>query len=283
MMVSNLWLVSTMALAITCVPACAADWEEEPQSGEEEPTLAETEDELVVGDDFTVAIQLADHGTSRVGGMETTPQLESSSNPTQWACDNNCWQPDSARIQVSPQVGDDIRHRDVRFCMQAADGRNSVTQIGIERCTPWASAGGGSTGLVTDADGRDPDRYRIRLESRNWPDGTSDRKVDLRFRIRGWDHNGIGAYSSWTGWTTEGGGTTSWGCDQNCYDPDGFEVEMGVRLSSLWSFCSPGDRCEHGFGDCDSNNDCVTGTVCMHDVGHQFGYANASTDVCVDN
>jgi len=47
-----------------------------------------------------------------------------------------------------------------------------------------------------------------------------------------------------------------------------------------WSCCTSSSPCAIGDGDCDSDSDCVSGAMCGHDIGSQFG-ATASFDVCV--
>lgn len=137
--------------------------------------------------------------------------------------------------------------------MQAGDQRGNGG-LGVVQCTPSASEGGGTTGYVTDSNAFDPDAYRVMLETRPWPTG-ENQAVDVRL---------------------------SWGCDSNCCEPDGFEVEMDVPETSVSDFCSPSHECEHAFGDCDTNADCASGTTCVEDVGPRYGYNEGSTDVCVD-
>ncbi|MEN0068259.1 MAG: trypsin-like peptidase domain-containing protein [Myxococcota bacterium] len=59
-------------------------------------------------------------------------------------------------------------------------------------------------------------------------------------------------------------------------------LDYSPTLQSIfpgWSYCTPGDPCPDGFGDCDSNADCDAGTVCVNDVGANYGWAN-TVDVC---
>jgi len=48
-----------------------------------------------------------------------------------------------------------------------------------------------------------------------------------------------------------------------------------------WSYCI-GCKCEMGEGDCDSNDECKNGTVCLEDVGDIFGW-DPEVDVCYSN
>jgi hypothetical protein len=45
------------------------------------------------------------------------------------------------------------------------------------------------------------------------------------------------------------------------------------------SFCRSGCKCEDGEGDCDNNNECVSGTTCVNNVGPNYGFASW-VDVC---
>ena len=251
-------------------------------SFEEDIAVEASSHALTVATDFRVGIQLADNGSSQPGDWVYTSTYEGSNGSmSSWACDGNCYDPDSARLTLTGYTSDDVAGKDFRICMQASDNGTNHNQLGPVQCTPWASDGGGTTGLVTDSNGYDPDSYRISIETRNWPDGL-DRTIDLRLRMRAWDNSVSGTWSTWTGWASAGGSTTSWACDSNCYDPDGFEIHMEVTESSVWSFCSPSHKCQHGFGDCDSNSDCISGTTCVSDVGQLYGYSDNSIDVCVD-
>ena len=49
-----------------------------------------------------------------------------------------------------------------------------------------------------------------------------------------------------------------------------------------WRYCSPSCKCNHGEGDCDSDNDCESGTYCGIDNGLYFGFSSI-LDICVDN
>jgi hypothetical protein len=48
----------------------------------------------------------------------------------------------------------------------------------------------------------------------------------------------------------------------------------------LFNRCHPGCQCDHGEGDCDTDNDCLPGLVCLHDPGAAFGYEDDEVDVC---
>jgi hypothetical protein len=252
-----------------------------------EEMVAATEDEVTVATNFRVGLQLTDHGTNTgyAGDWAFSTDFEQGGAQSPWACDNNCWQPDSARLDLDGFTTNDVKNRDFRICMVGSDNKTAHTAVGVWRCTPWASAGGGMTGMATDNNQHDPDSYMVKVETRTWPGTSTDRAADVRLRIRGYDLSaqvpGPGAWSSYTGWASQGGGISGWGCDANCFDPDGFEIEMNVVLNSVSSFCTAAHPCEPGFGDCDSNTDCVAGATCVLDVGNAHGYVDNTTDVCV--
>jgi hypothetical protein len=50
--------------------------------------------------------------------------------------------------------------------------------------------------------------------------------------------------------------------------------------SGLFNRCHPGCQCAHAEGDCDTDNDCMPGLVCLHDAGFAFGYEDDEVDVC---
>ena len=58
---------------------------------------------------------------------------------------------------------------------------------------------------------------------------------------------------------------------------------MGMNQTTVGDFCTPSHKCQHGFGDCDTSNDCKTGTSCLQNVGNQYGYVDNNVDVCIDN
>lgn len=59
-------------------------------------------------------------------------------------------------------------------------------------------------------------------------------------------------------------------CSTECPEPG----QVGVG-----EFCTPECPCEHGEGDCDSDEDCVSG-LCLRDAGPAFGYDDSEIDVC---
>ncbi|MCG8420012.1 MAG: carboxypeptidase regulatory-like domain-containing protein [Proteobacteria bacterium] len=66
----------------------------------------------------------------------------------------------------------------------------------------------------------------------------------------------------------------------------GFAVDLDVcvdqcdpRLAGTWDYCSSVCPCSDGQGDCDSDDDCVAGAICVKGAGPEYGYAEGM-DVC---
>lgn len=47
-----------------------------------------------------------------------------------------------------------------------------------------------------------------------------------------------------------------------------------------WDFCTKQNPCSAGQGDCDSDDECKPGLICMKDVGPQYGF-DKGVDVCL--
>ena len=56
------------------------------------------------------------------------------------------------------------------------------------------------------------------------------------------------------------------------------EVSNALQVGD-WDYCSSTNRCSVNQGDCDANNECQSGLVCVDDVGASYGWASA-VDVC---
>ena len=56
------------------------------------------------------------------------------------------------------------------------------------------------------------------------------------------------------------------------------ECHGGAALGSA-SYCTTDCKCETEEGDCDNDDECATGSVCVADIGATYGWA-AGTDVC---
>lgn len=232
-------------------------------------------------EDAIVGIQLADGRHLSPGDWAKTFTLEGGGGYSDWACDGDCYDPDAARLELDTVRHQQLRGRDIRVCIQASDGGFKHTGLGPLRCTPWASVGGGVSGVASDGDSWDPDSYRVKVETRRWPSDASPR-INYRLRIRAMDRGRRYIWSRWTPWSSQGGGRTDWACDSDCYDPDGFEIELDVRDAEAWDMCSVTNKCQAKIGDCDSNDECVPGTYCKPDVGLEYGYPDNEIDVCVD-
>ena len=157
---------------------------------------------------FTIGIQLADDGTVMPGAFAFTGDYEmgETAGTSPWACDADCFDPDSARLAVSGFRHEDAQRKDFRVCLQGSDGGLSHLGESPFSCTNWASQGGGSTGMVSDNDGFDPDSYRVQIETKA---RYSDLAIAIRFRIRGFEKTGdtyvSGGWSTYTGGDMQGG------------------------------------------------------------------------------
>ena len=218
--------------------------------------IEEVESPLTVATDFRIGMQLADNGTSLPGDWEYTSSFEAGTTESLWVCDGNCYQPDYARLDLDTYTGDNVMHTDFRICMRAANSGYHHPGPGPWGCTDWVSNGSSSTGFVTDSNGYAPGSYKLKIETRPWPTNHVDQRTDFRLSMRAWDAQEHGTWSSPTPWASSGGGRTTWVSDKNGYQPDGFEIRIEVTETSIWSFCSPTNRCQPGVGDCDTDNDC---------------------------
>lgn len=68
----------------------------------------------------------------------------------------------------------------------------------------------------------------------------------------------------------------------------GFDPEMDMCMEACAGealgtpdFCSPSCQCAAGQGDCDDDDDCASGNVCVKNVGAAYGFA-PDVDVCLD-
>lgn len=189
--------------------------------------------QAVMMDDLALGIQLADKGTVQMGEWEYTGRIEVNGGISPWVCDDNCFDPDSARLDLDSDTQAIIRNKDFRVCIQASDNSYEHSAQGAWQCTNWASNGNSLTGMATDANGMDPDSYRLRIQTRTWPTNSRySRLRDYRFRIRAWDKNEPGVWSTPTGWASSGGGYSGWATDKNGFDPDGLEIDMQVQLAN---------------------------------------------------
>jgi hypothetical protein len=76
-------------------------------------------------------------------------------------------------------------------------------------------------------------------------------------------------------------------CAKNVGASFGFDSKVDVCVDTCDAifngtsdYCSPSCPCEHGQGDCDGDEDCAPGHVCVMDVGASYGF-DPEVDVCV--
>jgi len=174
---------------------------------------------------FRVGIQMIDNG-NQIGDAEFTPYANFGGGCSPWAGDTNTYDPDGARIFLSPPPRGGLAGLDFRIGAQATD--NNGSQTGVLQWSPWASAGGGVSPFAFDTNGTDPDQFRVCLEVRPLPEGVV--LTDFRLSIKLVDHRGAdqGGVRQFTPWAVDGGGVSPWAYDSNKYDPDGFAVGIEV-------------------------------------------------------
>ncbi|KNC65588.1 hypothetical protein AC626_22215 [Pseudoalteromonas rubra] len=176
---------------------------------------------------FRIGLQALDDAGRDPGRVEYTKYLSAGSNvQSEWAVDRDAYDPDALKLHLSI-----LNHlpsdRDFRIAIQAAD-RGGRGDFGYWQYTPWASEGGGWSGMAFDTDRFDPDAFRIRIETRTWSGSHSfsDFRIGLRVSDRGGREVGNATY---TPWASYGGGWTGLATDNDAYDFDGFEVNLEVR------------------------------------------------------
>jgi hypothetical protein len=272
------WLVP----AAISFAACAAELPDTETASEDvEPAVLS---EAISVAAFAVGFQTADN-VKRVGlqagDVQWTNSIAFGPSVSGFACDENCFDPDYGRIYLRSDFAQ-VNNTDFRICLQGSDGGRGFVEQGRPGCTPWASQGGGEGERATDANGFDPDSYRISIETQPWPSNVPT-SVDFRLRGRAFDRKDFNApWSAFTRWSREGGTSdTGFFCDSNCFDPDGFQVQLEVAVRDTFSFCSQQRPCGQGFGDCDSDFECMPGLRCVSGSGPQFGYG-PDVDVCID-
>ncbi|QZO12545.1 hypothetical protein [Pseudoalteromonas piscicida] len=177
--------------------------------------------------DFRIGLQALDDRGRDPGAVEYTKYLSAGSNvQSDWAVDRDAYDPDALRLHLSV-LNQIPTNRDFRLAIQAAD-RGGRGDFGYWQYTPWASEGGGWSGMAFDTDRFDPDAFRIRIETRAWNSSRSlsDFRIGLRVSDRGGREVGN---STFTPWASNGGGWTDLATDNDAYDFDGFEVNLEVR------------------------------------------------------
>ncbi len=196
--------------------------------------------------DIAAGIQFIDHGcTGGMGQYSITAYANAITGAaaSQWAADSNYYDPDCVRVTLQKSAA--ALTKDVRICVQVADSMSpnmfgvitNVDQVGDNRCSPWATDGGGWSGWAYDTNGDDPDGARLTLETRALPSGKQI--DDLRLGIQTGDHKCDRRLSGvvYTPWTNDGGGWSGWasgGADPNC-----LRVELQSKLSQTASCTAP--------------------------------------------
>ncbi|KUJ68519.1 hypothetical protein ACZ90_18195 [Streptomyces albus subsp. albus] len=173
---------------------------------------------------FRVGVQLADAGgASQFGTEQFTRNVKFGNSSSPWAGDANGVDPDAVLIDLNTTPGDPLNHLDFRIGAQAMDGSG---HYGPVQYTPWASEGGGTSGMVTDDNGYDPDKYRIFLDTRSWPSEAT--LVDFRLSVAAEDNSRVGQ-PAYTPWASQGGGRSTLAVDDNSYDFDGIVLGLEVQ------------------------------------------------------
>jgi hypothetical protein len=175
---------------------------------------------------FALCIQLADRGgTAELGAEQCTKFANFGDSASQFAGDGNDFDPDVARINLKPAFGGGLLNSNLDFqiCGQARE--NNGSELGPVACTDWASSGGGEA-RFSDANGFDPDKYRVLIRTRTLPPGAGFN--DFRTCIGAFDGGEGDGMPACTGWASGGGGLSAFARDQNGFDPDGFRLLLEV-------------------------------------------------------
>lgn len=196
--------------------------------------------------DFRLSIQLSDDACkSQVGTARTAGFLSQGigSALSSWATDTSKYDPDCARLRVEYQSGNAAatKDKDFRVCVQLSDyastrdGQTVTGGVGLERCTPYVSEGGGWSSWARDSNSYDFDAARIRIQERE----TQLQGIevdDVRFAIQLSDDGcskGFGPVKT-TPWFSAmvldpfQEHWTDWAHDSNKYDPDCMRIRMDV-------------------------------------------------------
>jgi hypothetical protein len=179
---------------------------------------------LVSVDNFRIGLQLADKGTQLQGQVRITTNWASAGKAsTQWACDENCYQPDSIKVYLQRGTIDAIKGKDFKICAQAAD--TGLVNFGQETCTPWASEVGTimETGYVTDHNYYQPGAYKLSIKTKNWV-GNDNKKLDFAIGVEACDSGTKCGVTQWTPFLSQGGGWSLYALDTNRWAPNGIKI-----------------------------------------------------------
>jgi hypothetical protein len=175
---------------------------------------------------FAVGIQLADKGgASELGTEQLTKFANFGSSASLFAGDANNFDPDVARINLKPAFGGGLLNSNLDFRV-GGRARDGGAELGAVVFTDWASAGGGVSDVVTDANSFDPDQYQVFLETRPLPPGAGF--TDFRLFLIMTDAGEGDGFPAFTGWASLGGGQSAFARDRNGFDPDGFRIGLEV-------------------------------------------------------
>ena len=136
--------------------------------------------------DLKICVQLSDKSPgSHSGGVKCTPWASEGGGWSDWASDDNQYDPDYVKIQLQTRdLPDDKYIKDWRIGIQLSDDACG-SQFGDIKYTPWASSGGGWSGWASDSNSYDFDCIRVYLEAQV---GTIERPVTISGRVK--DNNG---------------------------------------------------------------------------------------------
>jgi hypothetical protein len=179
---------------------------------------------------FRLGIQVADAaGTSAEGEARYTSWAKDANLSSEFAADLDRFDPDAVRVGLEVEVANPLGELDFRIGAQAFDQAGG-TNVGPVQYTPWASQGGGWTGLVSDSDSFDPDGFRILMETR--PLSSNRILSDLRIGLQMFDGGGSqpGNVIVYTPWTSQAGGWTEYAVDSDAFDPDGLKLKLETRF-----------------------------------------------------
>ena len=179
---------------------------------------------------FRVGLQVADDSGQTGEGQATyTSYANGPQIWSEWARDADQYDPDAVKVELEIEGDNPLEDKDIRLELQAADSGGSIA-FGPKQTTPWASQGGGWSGLATDADAWDPDAFRVKIQTRPWTSALT--MTDMRLGLQLFDSNGreLGNAIEFTPWASEGGGASSYVIDKDEYDPDGLKIKLEVRF-----------------------------------------------------
>lgn len=206
--------------------------------------------------DMRFFLQANDGGcTSQLGYSQHTDFVNKTTGLgfARWVTDANGYDPDCYRVNLevaTPAPAADL-NKDFRACLQFADyvtldAKGQITSLdgaGTQRCTPWASEGGGVSVWATDSNKYDPDGAALEIETKALPAGTT--LNDIRLGIQMSDSactKQVGTVQ-YTPWASQGGGWSSFATDSNAYDPDCGRIYLDAKVTNGTDTCSEASAC----------------------------------------